>query len=280
MPSSSLVRRVLTGCALFVTLALAPPAAQGQREATSADARLRALYTAEWNWRQEELARGGDQPGEAGASDRFPRVDAASQQARLAYWTRALATLDSHPVRPALARGEGQRAGLPHLDPRARQRREVPHLRGAVQQRHVLLDGVHAAPGLRDRRRLSRTTSARLRDVPRYFDEQIANMRAGLARGYTVPRVSVGRPRQDDRAVRQGRHDATRCTRRSRRCRRRFPRPTRRRCAPRRRPCIRDVVAPAYTKLLTMMRDRVPAEGAHDARPRRRCPTARRSTRR
>ena len=31
----------------------------------------------------------------------------------------------------------------------------------------------------------------RLRDVPRYFDEQIANMRAGLARGFTVPRVSV-----------------------------------------------------------------------------------------
>src|SRR6185436_6137926 len=31
----------------------------------------------------------------------------------------------------------------------------------------------------------------RLRDVPRYFDEQTLNMRAGLARGYTVPRVSV-----------------------------------------------------------------------------------------
>ncbi len=31
----------------------------------------------------------------------------------------------------------------------------------------------------------------RLGDVPRYFDEQIANMRAGLARGFTVPRVSV-----------------------------------------------------------------------------------------
>ena len=27
--------------------------------------------------------------------------------------------------------------------------------------------------------------------MPRYFDEQIANMRAGLARGYSVPRVSV-----------------------------------------------------------------------------------------
>jgi uncharacterized protein (DUF885 family) len=36
----------------------------------------------------------------------------------------------------------------------------------------------------------------RLRDTPRYFDEQIVNMRAGLARGFTVPKVSVtGRDR-------------------------------------------------------------------------------------
>lgn len=32
---------------------------------------------------------------------------------------------------------------------------------------------------------------ARLRDVPRYFDEQIANMRAGLARGFTPPAVTL-----------------------------------------------------------------------------------------
>jgi uncharacterized protein (DUF885 family) len=39
----------------------------------------------------------GDQPGEGGATDHFPRVDAASQQARLAYWSKALATLDTIP---------------------------------------------------------------------------------------------------------------------------------------------------------------------------------------
>jgi uncharacterized protein (DUF885 family) len=72
-------------------------AAQVARD-TSANARLRALYTAEWTWRQREMARRSDDPGEAGASDHFPRVDAASQQARLAYWTRALASLDSIPL--------------------------------------------------------------------------------------------------------------------------------------------------------------------------------------
>ena len=79
-------------CSLFV---LSSPPAHAQREAATADARLRALYTEEWNWRRKELARSGDQPGDA--SDHFPRVDAASQQARLAYWTRTLAALDAIP---------------------------------------------------------------------------------------------------------------------------------------------------------------------------------------
>lgn len=32
---------------------------------------------------------------------------------------------------------------------------------------------------------------ARMRDLPRYFDEQIANARAGLARGFSVPRMTL-----------------------------------------------------------------------------------------
>src|SRR5262245_20360040 len=59
-----------------------------QVSAQSSDEKLRALYTAEWTWRQGELS----------PTDRFPRVDAASQQARLAYWTRVLAALDSIPL--------------------------------------------------------------------------------------------------------------------------------------------------------------------------------------
>ena len=32
---------------------------------------------------------------------------------------------------------------------------------------------------------------SRMRDIPRYFDEQITNMRAGLARGFSVPRATL-----------------------------------------------------------------------------------------
>ena len=32
---------------------------------------------------------------------------------------------------------------------------------------------------------------ARMRDIPRYFDENIANARSGLARGFSVPRITL-----------------------------------------------------------------------------------------
>ena len=226
------MRRLLSIAALVVAVVAVPSPARAQTSASGADARLRALYTEEWNWRRQEFGRTGDQPGEGGATDRLPRVDAASQQARLAYWTRALATLDAHPVRRAVGRRAGQRAGLPRVDPRARRRRALPHLRDAVQQRHLLLDVVHAAPGTGHRRCVSRLPGAPARRAAllRRADRQHAR-RAG-ARLHRAARLG-GRARPDDRALRQGRHDQPAVSRRSRRCRRRSPPPTRRRCAPR-----------------------------------------------
>ena len=85
MSSWSFVRwlpAVFAPCALFV---LSSTAAQTQRAANAGDERLRALYTEEWNWRRKELGRDADQQADAA---HLPRVDAASQQARLAYWNQ------------------------------------------------------------------------------------------------------------------------------------------------------------------------------------------------
>ena len=188
--SKSLIRSALTSLVLCGILVLLPVPAETQRDTRSADARLRALYTEEWNWRRAEMGRRSDEPGEAGASDRFPKVDAASQQARLAYWTRTLATLDSIP--------------LVELSPEEKVNAQV--FRASI---HAFSNEIkfrtYEAPFNSDTffwtdftpRQGFVTVSAyraylgRLRDVPRYFDQQITNMRAGLARGFTVPRVSV-----------------------------------------------------------------------------------------
>jgi uncharacterized protein (DUF885 family) len=186
--SKSFIRRALSS--LLCSVLVLATSAETQRDTSSADARLRALYTEEWNWRRQEMARSSDQPGEAGASDHFPRVDAASQQARLAYWARTLATLDSIP--------------LDELSPEEKVNEQV--FRASIRAlSNDIKFRTYEAPFNSDTffwtdftpRQGFDTVSAyraylgRLRDVPRYFDEQIANMQAGLARGFTVPHVSV-----------------------------------------------------------------------------------------
>lgn len=180
---------------LLVPGALAFAARPSGAQAGRADASLRALYTAEWTWRQHEMVRISDAPGDAGAGDRFPSVDAASQLRRYDYWRRTLASLDSIP--------------LAQLSPEERVnaqvfRTTISALANDIKYRN------YEAPLNSDTFFWSEFTPrqgfgsidvyrnylGRLRDVPRYFSENVANMRAGMARGFTVPRVSVvGRDR-------------------------------------------------------------------------------------
>ncbi len=162
--------------AVILALAVEPVRAQ-----SAADARLRTLYTAEWEWRGREMARN---------ADTFPRVDAGSQAARLTYWTQVLASLDSIPVA--------------ELSPEERVNYQVFRTSITALANDVRYK-TYEAPFNSDtffwtdftpRQGFSRVEDvrrflARLKDVPRYFDEQVTNMRAGLARGYTVPRVGV-----------------------------------------------------------------------------------------
>ncbi len=211
---------------------------------TSADERLRAVYNAEWSWRQKEMS---DDSGY------FPRVDAATQQAHLAYWTRALAEVDA----------------IPFAELSAEEKINAQVFRTSIK---AMVDDVrfktYEAPfnsdtffwteftprqGFQKSDEYQRYLS-RLRDVPRYFDEQMVNMRAGLARGFTIPRVSVvGRDKTIEPYVKG---DSTNplflpFTQ--------MPSsiPAEQQAAFRREAAtvVRDIVAPAYARLLTMMRD-------------------------
>ncbi len=178
---STPITRVAFSCLLLIA-ASAPwlVSAQSQADA-SADARLRALYTEEWNWRQKELGRGGDV---------FARVDAASQQARLAYWTKMLTALDAIPF-DQLSAEEKINAQIF----RTSLRELVSDIQYKTYEAPFNSDtffwtSFTPRQGFADAAAY-RSYLNRLRDVPRYFDEQITNMRGGLARGYSVPRVSV-----------------------------------------------------------------------------------------
>lgn len=181
-----LIRRGLVLAVLVVGLASpsasAQPQAPGQNRPATADDRLRSLYTEEWNWRQAEMGRG--------AGGGFARVDAASQAARLEYWTKALRTLDAIPYDQLSAdekvNAQVFKASIQALANDVRFRAyEAPFNSDTFfWASFTPRQGMPNADAYRAFLTL-------LRDVPRHFDEQTVNMRAGLARGFSVPRVSV-----------------------------------------------------------------------------------------
>ena len=187
--SRSSARRLAYLVACSVTIAADASAQQRASRANSADARLRALYTSEWNWRLKEMAR-TDQPGEAGRTNQLPRVDAATQEPRLAYWTRVLARLDSIPFARLSAEEKVNaqvfRTSITELANDVRFRTyEMPFNSDSFfWTEFTPRQGFSTAEAYRN-------YLGRLHDAPRFFNEHIANMRAGLARGFTVPRVSV-----------------------------------------------------------------------------------------
>ncbi len=172
--------------ALSALLATMPAAAQTPSDA---GARLKALYDREWTWRLEQGLRSG-RGGEDDGIDRLPRVDAATQSARLTYWTAALAELDRIPV-DQLSPDERIDAAV--------FRQMITNMAQDVRYRvhetpfnsdSAFWGGLVPRAGLRTAAAY-RNYIARMRDLPRYFDEQIANMRAGLKRGFSIPRVTV-----------------------------------------------------------------------------------------
>ncbi|WP_336959992.1 DUF885 domain-containing protein [Sphingobium aquiterrae] len=177
--------RKITGLALLLgSMALAVPAT-AQPVAGSADARLKALYDAEWAWRTQEL--GSDAEGGRGAGPHLQHVDAASQQRRYAYWSNALKQLDTIPV--------------DQLSPEEKINAAVfrTALEGFVMELHFKAyeDPFGFWTWIAPRQGFGtveayRNYLSRMSEMPRFIDEQIANMKAGAARGFTRPKISLG----------------------------------------------------------------------------------------
>jgi uncharacterized protein (DUF885 family) len=198
--SKQTVAVALCAAGMFMSgpAAAAPgPALAGQaavaapRGASAADARFTAIHRAEWAWRIKERLESGESGGGQAASD-FARVDAATQGARLAHWREVLRQLDR--IDPAALSAPEQ---INYQVYRAQIAAFVEELRFREYEQPVNADSAFwtdVTYGARQpfaRAEDYRNYLARLRHLPRYFDEQLANMRAGLARGFTPPRVTL-----------------------------------------------------------------------------------------
>ncbi|WP_448099784.1 DUF885 domain-containing protein [Luteibacter jiangsuensis] len=158
--------------------------------ATTPDDSFRAIYTKEWAWRNGQagiLTSGEAQPGDG----RLDTVDAANQAKRLAYWNDVLAQLDRIDTKglSGKARIDYQvyRAQIANLAAAQRfQQWQMPFNSDSAFWSDIgyVLHG----DDLRTRDDY-RHYVERLRQIPAYMDQEIANMRLGLARGFTVPRA-------------------------------------------------------------------------------------------
>ncbi|CAN7442519.1 MULTISPECIES: DUF885 domain-containing protein [Duganella] len=160
----------------------------------AADARFKAIYTQEWKWRisqkQEE-----DEDDDNGVSPSLPRIDVATQKQRLAYWQGVMKKLDGIPQdklsAPERINYQVYKAQIAALIAGQEFREYEKPLNADSAFWSNMASG--ARKPLTTEKQY-RDFLKQLDDVPRYFSEEIDNMRAGLARGFTPPKITlVGR---------------------------------------------------------------------------------------
>lgn len=158
--------------------------------ASEADKAFEAIYTAEYEWRQKQFGPCEDTPKDAKVA--LPDVGPEAQAQRLACWEKVekqLSAIRQDRLSPAnrinLAVYRGQIDAL--LASQRYRDYEKPFNADtsfwgdlADWARNPLKDKAAADDYLE-----------MLRGIPRYYDQQIVNMRAGLARGFTAPQVTL-----------------------------------------------------------------------------------------
>ena len=172
------------GCMPAIAHAAAPTAAQ-----SSADARLKALYNGYSAWDAKESEYFLDSQGEVKPTAHLVHVDAASQLRRAEHFRQLLQQLSAIPAGQLSADEQVNAAVFRTL------------LENNISEAHFRLwempfNSDSSFWTYLDSDRLDDAGEfqryiARMREIPRYFDEQIANMRASLARGFSVPRATL-----------------------------------------------------------------------------------------
>ena len=173
--------------ALVLAAAMAPSHAAGSNRS---DARLRAIYQGEWKWREEQFP--DDEDTQRAIQDHLPKVDPGTQEMRLRYWENVRRQLDGI-ARARLSPAEQVNYDIyrPQIEVLIASQRfrdfEMPANADTTFWTNL---------GYTARRPFRTQTDyenwlKQLGDVPRYFHEQMDEMRAGLRRGFTPPRITL-----------------------------------------------------------------------------------------
>ncbi|MGB0133003.1 DUF885 domain-containing protein [Dokdonella sp.] len=182
--------KIISGIVLAVALAWTAPAAAQAGAGPNADETFKGIYEKEWEWRKQQFPGLDEDKNGSLRVNKLPSVNAASRRERLRVWNGVLVELDALPV-DSLSATERINYAIyrPQIENLVA---EIEF--GAYQMPFNSDSSFWSNLGFLTRKPLRTAASAedyisQLRDIPRYFDEQIVNMRAGLKRGFSVPRA-------------------------------------------------------------------------------------------
>jgi uncharacterized protein (DUF885 family) len=156
----------------------------------NADSRLQTLYTDEWKWREDQFPDNED--AQKPIQDHLPKVDPASQAMRLQKWQEVLQGLDAIP-RAELSTAEQINFDIyrPQIQALIADQQfrefEMPANSDTTFWTNIGYTARRQYRGVQD----YRNWIGQMKDLPRYFHEQMDEMRAGLKRGFTPPRVTL-----------------------------------------------------------------------------------------
>ncbi len=161
----------------------------------AAETQFKAIYTKEWAFRQSqnsEQAGGDGLGGRRGVNPHLPAVSAKTQEARTAYWTDVLTQLgniDRASLSPAEQIDFDVYRNQIQVLLNNQRFREFEKPLNADTAFWSNITGVARRPfrTLKDYNNFI----SQMNDVPRFFDEEIVNMKAGLAHDFTPPKVTL-----------------------------------------------------------------------------------------
>ena len=179
----------------LASIALQPQTANAQQPApvpavNEADRALRALYEGFSDWTEKEYGYFTDAKGESQPAGYLAKVDPASQLRRAEHFKRLLAQLEAIPT-AQLSPAERVNAGVLRTiltngisDAKFREWEMPVNSDSNFWTYHDERNPLDSADAYK-------RYIGRMRDLPRFFDENVANMRAGLKRGFTPPQVTI-----------------------------------------------------------------------------------------
>jgi uncharacterized protein (DUF885 family) len=175
-----------------VTQAACDCAAKSAAPENAVDVQFKAIYTADAKWRRAAYGESDEDEKKHLQPAHIPHVDAATQQRELEHWNDVVMQLDKLDAARLSAdervNFEVYRAQVV-VDRNDQAFREYERPANSDSQFWGEI-----APDEREQFRSQEAVErylSRLKDVPRYFDEQIANMQAGEARGFTPPQITL-----------------------------------------------------------------------------------------